>query len=286
MIKGNPIKGMYYFTQGFKLLNTPGLRAYVAVPLAINILLFSSMIYWAYTQIGEISTWLVGYLPGWLAWVTWLMIPLFFIGIFFIIMYTFTAIATIIASPFNGLLSEKLEQHLTGHVSADTGWKQMMATVPRTLKREMQKLGYQIPLLIVVALLAFIPFIGMLSSPLWLLLGAWMMAIQYIDIPFDNHLQPFDSVKFSCRQHRFTSLGFGATATLLSLIPLVNLIVMPAAVCGATLFWVEQLKAENGIDPRPPGQGNAGGQPQPHRQSTQLNQPSSAKPTNYPNQRD
>ena len=242
MLKGNPVTGVQYLIKGFSLLNTPGLRVFVAIPLLINIVLFGGMIYWAFVQMSEITAWLTGYLPQWLAWLTWLMIPLFFIGIYFVIMYTFTAIATIIASPFNGLLSEKVEQHLTGNSVGDSSFKALVAMVPRTVAREFQKLGYQIPLLLIVLVLTFIPVVGMLSSPLWLLLGAWMMAIQYLDIPFDNHAKPFSEVKQACRDNRLTSLGFGGATTALSLIPFANLIVMPAAVCGATAYWVDELK--------------------------------------------
>ena len=245
MIKGNPLTGIHYLTKGFGLLLTPGLRLYVMVPLIINVLLFGGMIYWALSQISVVNEWLVGYLPSWLAWLTWLMIPIFVIGIYFVVMYTFTAIASLVASPFNGLLAEKTEQYLTGQVNNDDGFKELIASIPRSLIRELQKLGYQIPLLLIVMILAFVPVIGLLSSPLWMLLGAWMMAIQYIDIPFDNNALPFNNVKVSSRRHRLTSLGFGGATSLFSMVPLLNLVVIPAAVCGATVFWVEELKQEN-----------------------------------------
>ena len=41
---------------------------------------------------------------------------------------------------------------------------------------------------------------------------------------------------------RFAGLGFGAVVTLAITIPIVNLFVIPAAVAGATVFWVDQLK--------------------------------------------
>jgi hypothetical protein len=38
-----------------------------------------------------------------------------------------------------------------------------------------------------------------------------------------------------------TSLGFGSGVMLGTMIPIVNFIIMPVAVCGATVYWVEQL---------------------------------------------
>lgn len=39
-----------------------------------------------------------------------------------------------------------------------------------------------------------------------------------------------------------SSLGFGVIVYLMIAIPILNLIVMPAAVAGGTVFWVEKLR--------------------------------------------
>jgi CysZ protein len=40
-------------------------------------------------------------------------------------------------------------------------------------------------------------------------------------------------------------MGFGGTATLCSFVPILNLLVMPAAVAGATLYWVKEIEADS-----------------------------------------
>jgi CysZ protein len=42
------------------------------------------------------------------------------------------------------------------------------------------------------------------------------------------------------RSKRWQSLGFGGITYLALLIPLVNILMMPAAVAGATVFWVRE----------------------------------------------
>ncbi|PZW45756.1 hypothetical protein F477_04392, partial [Pseudomonas sp. URIL14HWK12:I3] len=42
------------------------------------------------------------------------------------------------------------------------------------------------------------------------------------------------------REKRWQSLGFGGVTYLALLIPGVNVVMMPAAVAGATLFWVRE----------------------------------------------
>ena len=51
---------------------------------------------------------------------------------------------------------------------------------------------------------------------LWFLLGAWMMSIQFVDYPMDNHGIRFREVRNKLSQRRLTSLGFGGTVAVWS----------------------------------------------------------------------
>ena len=44
------------------------------------------------------------------------------------------------------------------------------------------------------------------------------------------------------RPRRLLALGFGGASLLLTMIPVVNFIAMPASVAGATALWVRELK--------------------------------------------
>ncbi len=43
-------------------------------------------------------------------------------------------------------------------------------------------------------MLSLIPGLNLLAAPLWLLFGVWMMAVQYIDYPADNHKMGWDGM--------------------------------------------------------------------------------------------
>ena len=79
---------------------------------------------------------------------------------------------------------------------------------------------------------------------LWFLFSAWMMAIQYCDYPYDNHKIDFKRMKNHLSQHKGKSMSFGVMVNIFSLIPVVNFIVMPVAICGATSMWVSELRDE------------------------------------------
>ena len=86
--------------------------------------------------------------------------------------------------------------------------------------------------------------INLVAIPLWLLFGVWMMAIQYIDYPADNNKLGWNEMLTWLREKRWQSLGFGGSVYLALLVPFANILVMPAAVAGATLFWVRERQAQ------------------------------------------
>lgn len=119
-------------------------------------------------------------------------------------------------------------------------WAELTAMVPRTVGRELRKLGYFLPRAIGLLILSFIPGVNLVATPLWFLFGVWMMAVQYIDYPADNHKLGWNEMLAWLREKRWQSLGFGGSVYLALLIPFVNIVMMPAAVAGATLFWVRE----------------------------------------------
>ena len=162
------------------------------------------------------------------------------VSILLIFALIFGTLANFIAAPFNGLLAEKIELHLTGQPLGDTGMLDVIKDIPRTLGREFAKLGYYLPRAIGFLLLFFIlPVFGQI---LWFLFTAWMMAIQYCDYPFDNHKVSFKQMRRTLHQSRGNCFSFGITVSLFSMIPVVNFLVMPVAICGATAMWVEDLR--------------------------------------------
>jgi CysZ protein len=239
------LSGPQYLREGLKLVLSPGLRLFVLLPLAINLVLFVGLIYFAGHQFSLWVDHLMPTLPSWLSFLNYLLWPLFVVLVVLMVFFTFTMLANIIAAPFNGFLSEKVEVVVRGTDDFPAfSWGELIAMVPRTLAREMRKLGYFLPRAIGLFILSFIPVVNLIAAPLWLLFGVWMMAIQYIDYPADNHKLGWNEMLAWLRQKRWQSMSFGGIVYLVLLVPVVNLLMMPAAVAGATLFWVREQGAE------------------------------------------
>jgi len=243
------LSGPQYLGEGLKLILRPGLRLFVLLPLTLNLLLFIALIGFA---MREFSGWVDAFmpsLPDWASFLEYLIWPLFVALVVLLVFFSFTMIANIIAAPFNGFLAEKVEVVVRGQDDFPPfSWAELVAMVPRTVGRELRKLGYFLPRAAGLLILSFIPVVNLVSTPLWFVFGIWMMAVQYIDYPADNHKLGWNEMLAWLREKRWQSLGFGGSVYLALLIPFVNIVMMPAAVAGATLFWVrEGGESANGV---------------------------------------
>jgi len=238
----NSLFAFSYLSRGFRVLNKPGVRLYVAIPLALNFLVFTLLIWAGMNYFGDLLNWLIPDSDSSGLWIflSWLLWILFFLTALIIVFYTFSIIANLVAAPFNGLLAEAVEHHLTGQTPPGGLLKAVKEFIP-SLGAELRKLlyliGWSIPLFIV----SFIPGVNVLSPFLWVLFSAWMMGLQYLDYPFANHGVFFSAQRKRLSGQRVPTTSFGAGVMLATLIPVVNFFVMPAAVAGATIMWVERF---------------------------------------------
>ena len=237
-MSSNPIRGGVFMLEGLRLIMRPGLRRFVIIPLLINIGVFAGAIWYGLSQFQDVLGWMEQQLPSWLHWLDWLLWPIFVLALLIIVFYSFTLVANFIASPFNGLLAEKAEAILTGRsVDEPIDYAKLIKELPAILSDEVKKILYALVWTIPFLILALmVPLIGPL---IWFLFTAWMLAVQYSDFPMGNHGLLFRDQRARLRQRRFTALSFGSAAAGLTMIPVLNFVVMPAAVAGATVMWVK-----------------------------------------------
>lgn len=234
--------GAGYLFKGFELIRLKGIRRFVLIPLLINLILFSCAFYFLYKELEYYMATIMAWLPSWLDWLNVILWPFAVITILIIFSFLFSTAANWLAAPFNGLLSEKIENILVGTTSSDDNMLAIIKDIPITLAREWTKLAYYIPRAFGFFILLWIlPVVGQI---IWFLFVAWMMAVQYKDYPFDNHKIPFNEMKQALKKQQGLSYSFGVTVTIFAMIPIVNLIIMPVAICGATALWVDHYRDE------------------------------------------
>ncbi|MET0067982.1 MAG: sulfate transporter CysZ [Candidatus Thiodiazotropha sp.] len=236
------ISGAQYMLRGLGLLSKPGIRPFVLIPLIVNVLVFSLLIW---LGVSQFESWMNRMLPdpeSWFHWLRWILWPIFAIALLLVVFYTFTVIANLIAAPFNGLLAEKVEAYLGGAVVHQPGGvKQLMKDLLPALLSELRKLSYFLIRAIPLLLLFLIPVVQIAAPFLWLLFNAWYLTLEYGDYPMANHNLGFKEQHQRLKRVRLDALSFGGTLTLMMMIPILNFVAMPAAVAGATIFWRERL---------------------------------------------
>ncbi|WP_334325772.1 sulfate transporter CysZ [Gilliamella apicola] len=235
--------GFEYFFKGWSLAFSPGIKRFVFLPLLANIVLMSALFYWFFAILTGVVDWGLSYVPSWLNWLGYIMVFIVILILVILFCYFFSTVTNFIAAPFNGILAEQVEAQLTGMPAPDTTWMSLIKDLPRILNRELQKLGHYLLWAIPILLTYLIPVIGQTVTPVvWFLFTAWQINIQYADYPFDNHKIKFHRMRALLKQNKVDNLMFGSLVSFFTMVPLLNLIVMPIAVCGATAMWVDRYR--------------------------------------------
>lgn len=234
--------GIASLREGLQLIQQPGLRRFVWVPLLVNILFLGLSLY---LLTAWFDTWLDGWLatlPTWLAWLEGFFWLLFSLLALLLVFFGFSLLANLILAPFNGLLAEAVENHLRGLPIPSPSVANMLRQLPGILLDELGKLIYFAGLALLVLILSWIPLLNLLAPLAWFALAAWVMVVQYADYPMGNHEMRFGPQRRLLRRLPMASLGFGSATALLTMIPLLNFVVIPTAVAGATVLWYRHLQ--------------------------------------------
>ena len=233
--------GFGFALEGLRLVLKPELRRFVIVPFLVNLLVFSGLIWLGMSQFGVFMEWILP-ADAWYSFLRWLLWPLFALAALLVVFYSFTSLANLIAAPFNALLAERVEAHLTGQTLPPQ--PPMWQSLIPMLLTEVRKLLYFLLRALPLLLLFLIPVLNLAAPLLWFLFSAWMLTLQYADFPMGNHNIGFNQQRAQLKKQRLTSLGFGAGITLLMLVPLINFLAMPAGVAGATVMWTRLAKPD------------------------------------------
>ena len=247
--------GVAALVYGFSRLTEPHIRSFVIIPLVINIAVLTVLVWLLAGQYGQLVDAAVGWLPGWLDFLSFLLWPLFAIMVLFGLFFSFTFLTNLIASPFNAFLAERIQKELEPGSLPEGQWSDFWRLVPSSIGRELQKIRYSVPRLAALFVLSFIPVINLLTPFLGLLFSSWLCAVQYCDFAADNEQVSFPSLRATLAGYRREALTFGAAVSLLTLVPIVNSVVMPAAVIGGTRLWLSCRPRDGATGPATPALG-------------------------------
>jgi CysZ protein len=240
------------FTSGFflplraakLLLDNRGLKRYAALPLLANLFIYACVfavaIYAIWNLEFDASRWqfwgdagsgVVTAASGALKWIV--ALPLMFVFSYF----TFTLFGMVLASPFNDLLSARVEAKLDPSQKRDD--LSFFAGLPHMfycLWEAIIMTAKQLLAMLLVLPFLVIPVVG--PIPL-LLVTAYFSGRGFVDVAMARNYLRGPHKRTLIHTSRAKILGLGLAMELLFLIPFVGLLVLPIGVAAGTMLYCQ-----------------------------------------------
>jgi len=250
---GDFVEGFCLPAKAYKTLShTPGMRTFALMPIFVNVLIFIGIISFFFYLVNrwdipdvEWNFWgssVINYLLETFKWV--ILVSLGLVASY----YSFTMIGLVVASPFNDILSERVERslceknHSTSlpiYLTASTAALSTFDSLRITLRQLFFTL-LALPFL-------FIPFIGYLP---FFFISAWFSGLGFLDVGMARNLLRDKHKKGVISEHKWKILGLGMAMELLFWIPFLNLFLLPFGVVAGThlyctIDWEKQFEDHN-----------------------------------------
>src|SRR6266480_7057917 len=154
----------------------------------------------------------------------------------FLAIIVYTGLTLLIGDPFYEKISERVEARLGGIPGGAVDlpfWKELRRSIGESIRL--------VVFSAVVGVLLFVggllPAVGQTVVPvIAAFIGGWALTMELTGIPFARRGLRLRERRRILRQHRWLALGFGVSVFVCFFIPLGAVLVMPAAVIGATLL--------------------------------------------------
>ena len=152
-------------------------------------------------------------------------------------------VATLLASPFQDALSQKVEDLVRGRASGEQGFSLALVLSDgwRGFAAEMQRVMFFLAVWLVLAGLGtLVPGAQLVTAPLLMAFTLLFLPLQYAGFSLDRRRIPFVVRRKWIFSHLPTMVGFGGAAFLTLLVPGLNFLMLPALVVAGTLLVLRQ----------------------------------------------
>lgn len=239
----------YPFQGGRYILRHRKLLLYAVAPTIINVVVWAGVFAIGFTYY---FGWLDRLVPRGQTWY-WTIVfivlsVLFGLLLLLAMVYLFSVVGNVLASPFNDALSQRVEELLKGgRMEERFSIRAMLREGRQAVIQEFKRIALFLCVLALLALLNLIPIVG---TALHIWLGAMatllFLAMEYTGYTMDRrHLKLRFRLRI-IRSHPEVLLGFGCGVFVLLFIPLVNFFCIPASVAGGAMLCLQRLLAGKG----------------------------------------
>ncbi len=239
--KHKTISGLSVFVESIDIfMRFPSLMIYGLISMILTIICFTGMVFLMICStevaIDMVSSWLG--IENWGSIIRWITYVGLAVGFFFFFIFSFVAVAGIVSIPFMDMLSAGIEKRMRPHNEEAPFWlgvKRGMASSTIIMLRMLLIMTLSLPLLL-------IPVLG---TVVYFLINAWYAGFGFLDLPMGRrgwtYRQKCNFLKGTAK----TRLVFGCIIYAMTMIPLLNLLIIPwASAAGTLLFFKLNDKME------------------------------------------
>ncbi len=160
----------------------------------------------------------------------------------------FVVIGTVLASPFLDAISARTEVVCSGRTEDDSGGLgQVLQDIARSVGGALKKIALIVAVQIVILPLAILPAIGQVIYPLLASFASFVfVGWEFLDFPWDRWRWSYRQKKEFIKRHLLSTAALGLSISALLFLPVMNLALMPAAACGATLWALSEGGEDHG----------------------------------------
>ncbi|TDJ09204.1 MAG: hypothetical protein E2O68_00680 [Deltaproteobacteria bacterium] len=213
------------------------------IPVLIGSVLYYFLGYWLYSDVlTKSKEWLTGYLSNTLGIeaLYWLFVALTTVALFFVINFTFILLVSLIAAPFNDMISSRVEKLLVGKSSEDFE-KSFFATFKRyasILFNEIKKIIFILTLTIFSLFIGLVPG-GQIGT---IIISAILISIQFVDYSWSRKELTLGGCVKDLTKNFISYFFAGSLMLVLIGVPIINLLALPFGVVFLTVIFVERKK--------------------------------------------
>lgn len=169
-----------------------------------------------------------------------------FLMFFFLMLmnWTYVILVGILASPFNDMLSSRIEKKLASETlpSKEQTWKELFARLKQTFMNEIKKIMF----IVILGVLAFVMNYIPVLYPVAIIVSALLLAIQFLDYSWSRHNLTMRQCLIDLLRNFFPYSFTGFIFLLFVSVPIINAFVPAFATSYFTVLW---LYRQNKINP-------------------------------------
>ena len=225
------IKGALSLLSGMKLLlQESSLRSVLWRMLGLLLILMLTLMFGVFSLAEHLAQlWLptgdawYWVLLSWLVWVLAILLSML-TGV-----VSFTALGSAAVAPWLDVLASRTESLHGKNITASNvlWWKHILGSLMNSVRPLLGLLVWGVAALAVV----WIPVVGqILATMIWGYAGIRFLCFELMDTTASRRGKDFAARKASLAEKRFFWLGFGGLAMAMMMLPILNLLVIPAAV--------------------------------------------------------